>query len=607
MVRLTLAHRGLVGALRTLAVHLERDVFPMLQNEGRLTLFVQVHERGGLTGSSGSHKFVFPGTEEVALRLRRWDVRELRLDTQLEYGQLVEAVLLLLHAASHLDNAQAEKASYEGWRAKRVAARMLHPEGYHKFCCSLRFDTETRRYDVRYTYCELFFTRLVNTYLENRAKIPDHRALFTAAPRVAVGLTVVFSAAIALAYVAPAAGLVVLAVLGAGMSVAFGAALQAIGSIQYAREHHNKLIQEYYSQITMLSRFSWVNPNPVMKIDREGGILYQNPGVETLLGELGFGEQDGPLILPENYLGVVIDSLDAGAPRETQAVVGGREIHYIFAPFPDEQAVIASGNDVTYLKRIEAELRDLNHHLEEKVRERTEEIFRTQNATIVSLSSLAETRDPETGAHLQRTSAYVVALARQLQTHPGFADALDDETIEHLYRSVPLHDIGKVAIPDAILRKPGKLDASEIAIMRDHPRYGGDALRSAEEQMGGSSFLSVAREVAYYHHERWDGTGYPFGLAGADIPVYARIMTLADVYDALATERVYKKAWPHERIRAYVVKNRGAMFDPALVDAFLELEDVFQEIYHRYADSESVSEESRRVLSRPAVGANPGD
>ncbi|MET0094034.1 MAG: HD domain-containing phosphohydrolase [Sedimenticola sp.] len=231
----------------------------------------------------------------------------------------------------------------------------------------------------------------------------------------------------------------------------------------------------------------------------------------------------------------------------------------------------------------------MGHHTNVMIRtlcQQTEELQRTQDVTILSLASLAETRDNETGAHILRTQNYVRALANQLRDHPRFRDALDERSIELIYKSAPLHDIGKVGIPDRILLKPGKLDEDEFRIMKTHAEIGGEALAVAEREMGGSSFLSFAREIATTHHEKWDGSGYPRGLKGDEIPVSGRLMAVADVYDALISKRVYKPAFSHEKAMEIIQEGRGQHFDPDVVAALLAVEDEFVAISNRYADSE---------------------
>ncbi len=221
------------------------------------------------------------------------------------------------------------------------------------------------------------------------------------------------------------------------------------------------------------------------------------------------------------------------------------------------------------------------------LKEKTEELSLTRDVTIMSLASLAETRDNETGAHLLRTQRYVRHLAEYLANKTEYSGLLDKDTIETLFKSAPLHDIGKVGIPDHILLKPGKLTPEEFKIMKTHATLGGDALKGAEESLGSNSFLRVAREIAYGHHEKWGGSGYPKGLKGEDIPLSARIMALADVYDALISKRVYKKAFSHNKAKEIIIKERSSHFDPVLVDAFLAIEEKFIDTAKEYSDKKS--------------------
>lgn len=223
---------------------------------------------------------------------------------------------------------------------------------------------------------------------------------------------------------------------------------------------------------------------------------------------------------------------------------------------------------------------------EEMIAQRTKELSDTQDVMILGLTSLAETRDNETGDHIRRTQRYVRALAQKLQKNPKFTDALDERTIDLLYKSAPLHDVGKVGIPDNILLKPGKLTDEEFTVMKNHPKLGSDALFTAEKALltngeknvQESTFLTYAREIAYAHHEKWDGTGYPEKLSGADIPLSARLMAIADVYDALICKRVYKEPFSHEKAVSIIEDGHGTHFDPDVTDAFLAIADQFADI-----------------------------
>lgn len=230
-------------------------------------------------------------------------------------------------------------------------------------------------------------------------------------------------------------------------------------------------------------------------------------------------------------------------------------------------------------------LKDQNLRLENEVALRMAENDLTQRVSIRALAHLAEIRDPETGNHILRTQAYVQRLASALAPHPRFRDVLTDRYIDLLGRSAPLHDIGKVGIPDYILLKPGKLTPDEWRIMQTHARLGSDAIERAEADIEMPlDFLSLAKEIARWHHERWDGSGYPDGLAGDDIPVSARLMALADVFDALITVRAYKPALSFEEAHAILRKGRGCHFDPDIVDAFLADFEIYTAIAQCYCD-----------------------
>jgi putative two-component system response regulator len=232
-------------------------------------------------------------------------------------------------------------------------------------------------------------------------------------------------------------------------------------------------------------------------------------------------------------------------------------------------------------------LRDQNAYLEQEVAKRTREVMVIQDVTILAMASLAETRDVDTGNHIRRTQNYVKALALKLRSHPRFIHFLSERNIEMLFKSAPLHDIGKVGIPDRILLKPGRFEAEEYEIMKTHTTLGRDAIAHAEKTLGASvEFLGMAKEIALSHQEKWDGSGYPEGLSGDDIPISARLMALADVYDALICRRVYKQPMTHEMAVSIILPGKSAHFDPDIVDAFIEIQDEFRAIAIRYADSD---------------------
>ena len=217
-----------------------------------------------------------------------------------------------------------------------------------------------------------------------------------------------------------------------------------------------------------------------------------------------------------------------------------------------------------------------------------------RDCEIVGWASLAETRDTETGNHIFRTQKYMQAMAQYLVDHKNIEYRIQPEEVDLLFKSSPLHDVGKVGVPDAILLKPGPLTPAEFEEMKKHTLYGAEALAKAESASGitdDSSFLKTAREIALTHHERWDGAGYPHGLEGASIPLSGRLMALADVYDALISDRVYKKAMSHETAANIIRNGRGTHFDPEIVAVFEALEDRFLSISLEHSDNKNKVQE----------------
>jgi putative two-component system response regulator len=230
-------------------------------------------------------------------------------------------------------------------------------------------------------------------------------------------------------------------------------------------------------------------------------------------------------------------------------------------------------------------LQDQNAWLKQEVERRLSDVNRLQEASILVMVSLAEFRDECTGNHIRRTQEYVRVLAEQLARQPLYADQLSVPQIELIVKSAPLHDIGKIAIPDHILLKPGKLTAEEFEIMKTHAMRGYEMLRTAGQHMGEQGdFLAMAMDIARWHQEKWDGSGYPDGLAGERIPLAARLMAVADVFDALTTSRPYKTAMSHEQAVAIIEQGSGVHFDPRLIEAFLAVQDEFQRIAAHWGD-----------------------
>ena len=208
-------------------------------------------------------------------------------------------------------------------------------------------------------------------------------------------------------------------------------------------------------------------------------------------------------------------------------------------------------------------------------------------ATILGLAKLAEYRDEGTGTHLERIREYAQIIAEELAKSPKYQNVITPEYIDNIYQSSILHDIGKVGIPDTVLLKPDKLTDEEFDVIKRHTLLGGDAIKAIEHQIGGESFLQMGKEIAYNHHEKWDGSGYPKGLKNEDIPLSARIVALADVYDALTTERLYKCAFSHEKSRQIILDLKTTHFDPEIVDTFMQLEDEFNRIREEQFKKES--------------------
>jgi putative two-component system response regulator len=263
-------------------------------------------------------------------------------------------------------------------------------------------------------------------------------------------------------------------------------------------------------------------------------------------------------------------------------------VDYITKPI-SPPIVLARVKTHLALKRMQDFLRDQNAYLESEVKKRTQEVVAIQDVTIHAMASMAETRDNETGNHIRRTQHYVKVLAEKLRTHPRFEKFLNnDKTIEMLFKSAPLHDIGKVGIPDAILLKPGRLTTEEFNVMKSHTTLGRDAIVHAEKNLGIEvPFLKYAKENAYSHQEKWDGSGYPEGLSGDAIPISARLMAVADVYDALVSRRVYKAPMPHDDAVKVMLEGRAQHFDPDMIDAFIACQEQFKMIGEKYADSET--------------------
>ncbi len=332
-------------------------------------------------------------------------------------------------------------------------------------------------------------------------------------------------------------------------------------------------------------------------------VARSDPRPDLILLDVMMPEMDGYAVLAElrqdpytrDIPVMFVTAMDGDQDEEYGLSLGA--VDYITKPI---RPAILLARVRTHLELKDARdwLRDQNGYLEGEVSRRMRENDLIKDVSLNALALLAEKRDNETGNHLYRTQAYVEALMQQLQDHPRFRHALSAAQRQLIAKAAPLHDIGKVGIPDQILLKPARLTPEEFEIMKTHSLIGAEAIEAAIErvvvgdrarldELQGNTpldFLVVARHIALGHHEKWDGSGYPQGLRGDAIPIPARLMALADVFDALTCKRHYKKAFPLEQAVALLVEGRGSHFDPDVVDAFLAIQDRFADIAQRYAD-----------------------
>ena len=319
-------------------------------------------------------------------------------------------------------------------------------------------------------------------------------------------------------------------------------------------------------------------------------IAMADPTPDIILLDVMMPDMDGYAVLAELQASEVtrkipvifVTAMDGTADEERGLELGA--VDYITKPIRPS-IVLARVRTQLELKAARDMLSDQNAFLESEVTRRMHENQLIQEVSIHALARLAETRDPETGKHLRRTQEYMLTLAKRLRQHPRFADYLDQRTINALVQSAPLHDIGKVGIPDHILLKPGKLTPEEWEIMKTHAELGSNAIAQAEADAEKPvEFLSVAKLIARSHHEKWDGSGYPDALVGDAIPIAARLMALADVFDALTCKRVYKPAFSFDEAYRIIVEGSGKHFDPDVVEAFILDYETFIAIAQAYAE-----------------------
>lgn len=290
---------------------------------------------------------------------------------------------------------------------------------------------------------------------------------------------------------------------------------------------------------------------------------------------------------------------DGESIRETLPAAAGIALLWIGAL----QAVIL----YLFFAKLNTETETTIRESNTRTMQQAEELVRTQDVIIFGLAKLADSRDPETGMHLERISMYATQLATAMSRRPEYRAKVTPSFVRLIGISSALHDIGKVGVEDAILRKPGKLTDAERLRMQEHTLVGYECLKQIEQRLGPSNFLQMAREIGLNHHERWDGDGYPNGIAGETIPLAARIVAIADVYDALASKRVYKGAFAHEECVRMIREGAGTQFDPQIVEVFVSIQAEFESIHNRFGEPTqktnppAVSNEAMQCLENPQV------
>jgi putative two-component system response regulator len=329
--------------------------------------------------------------------------------------------------------------------------------------------------------------------------------------------------------------------------------------------------------------------------------LVSHPAPDLILLDLGVKDPSGL----EVCRGLKTDAVTSGVPvillsngqaddEEKGLEAGAADL--MRRPFR-ASIVLARVKNHLALKNCEEFLRDREAYLEQEVRKRATAAPDVQDAIIFAMATLAEAREADTGKHVLRVKHYVKLLAERLMTNPRFADTLTERYISVLFKSSPLCDLGEVSIPDRILLKPGPLTADEFGIMKTHTSKGLEAMRHIEEAMANTELLAIPKEIAHSHHEKWDGSGYPQGLMGDKIPLSARIVSLADVYEALTSDRVYQAGVSHAQAVQVIFQGRASHFDPDVVDAFMDVQEEFHAIAQRHADTEEDMQRKMEYLA----------
>jgi response regulator RpfG family c-di-GMP phosphodiesterase/PAS domain-containing protein len=590
-------HRDFVRDAQPVAAHLAEELLPTFRRHGlpQLELVVESDASGRRVRAVGGHiHFDIPAPSRFIGRVLDAGLTHVLLDTRLGATEILESLLVIVHVAPALrrDGARpSEEAGASRWTSRHVARALLTDAGFQGFSTRIRRDAETGAVEIRFSPRDLFGARALTGWVLRRASTRDAREMLRLSTKAGFLAFLIMIVPLLSFTWHSVAGSIVWLICSMTVATWISVAVSTIGSVLYDRQRRDQLLRSYVKEIRALSDFAAASPKPLLKLGERGEILFVNPATRRLLERLGIPEDRAADALPDDVLARVAHAL-TGRGEESEASVHDRVIHYAFQKIPGEPAVVAAGTDITHVRKMERELRTLNEHLESIVEARALE---TQEATVLCLARLAEIRDPETGAHLERTKRYVGLLARQLATEGRYRRLLDDETIDLMMKTAPLHDIGKVGVPDSILLKPGRLSPEETEQMQKHPLYGGDALAWVSERLGESRFFELAKEIAYYHHERWDGTGYPEA-----IPLAARLMALADVYDALTSPRVYRPALPPHEVGEILVSERGRHFDPEVVDAFLAREGAFVEILRNHGDAAPASGSAERGPKGPS-------
>jgi putative two-component system response regulator len=339
--------------------------------------------------------------------------------------------------------------------------------------------------------------------------------------------------------------------------------------------------------LTIMLTTSGFEVRPIETGEEAIGLARQQPPDVVLL-DINMPDVDGYetcerlKMLPGMHNVPIIFISALSEPMDKVKAFSAGGVDYVTKPF-QMQEVMARVEAHLTIHRLQVELESHNERLQDLVREQVREIADSHMATIFAMSKLAESRDDDTGKHLERVQQYCRLLAEELSRRGPYVEQVRQGFIEDIQHASPLHDIGKVAIPDSILCKPGPLTDEEFAFMQTHTLRGWETLQSVAERYPSNAFLTMGIEIARSHHERWNGAGYPDKLAGEAIPLAARIMSVADVYDALTSERCYKKAMPHEQSCDIILKGRGTQFDPEIVDAFDRIKDSFAQIRREMA------------------------